>query len=343
MSTGSRKRKSNLFIHYLVPIDMKGGNLRSTLEPEIRLENHSLHGATEKLRHSFAACRVKFKWFGTSRSLSAEQKSIAAESFGAAGDSIRAGKKLVDTRHEAFRAMTSLRSRITGFWKGNSLPYPEPGVRLIKHDQIVAFDQALVDYRAELERATQNLSDHYEELRGLARERLGSLFNADDYPSSLAGEFDLQWDFPSIEPPDYLRHLNPQLYEQECQRVQNRFDEAVQLAEQAFLDELSGLVQHLADRLKGDVDGKPRIFRDSALENFTEFFGRFQSLNIRSNEQLDQLVERARNILRGVEPDQLRSSTSLREQLSSQLASVQTSLDGLLIDRPRRNIQRRPR
>ena len=75
----------------------------------------------------------------------------------------------------------------------------------------------------------------------------------------------------------------------------------------------------------------------------TEFFERFRSLNVRSNPQLDELVERAQQMLRGVEPQKLRDSTSLRQKLVTQLSSVQSSLDGLLVDRPRRNILRRPR
>jgi len=50
-----------------------------------------------------------------------------------------------------------------------------------------------------------------------------------------------------VEPPDYLQQLNPELYQQECQRVQQRFDEAVRLAEEAFTAELAKLVSHLTE------------------------------------------------------------------------------------------------
>jgi hypothetical protein len=122
-----------------------------------------------------------------------------------------------------------------------------------------------------------------------------------------------------------------------------RFDEAVQLAEHAFIDELSKLVDHLGDRLSGTVDGKPKVFRDSAISNLTEFFERFRSLNVRSNEQLDELVGRTQQLLRGVEPQQLRDSESTRQRIATQIDGVQSSLDGLMVDRPRRNILRPPR
>lgn len=142
----------------------------------------------------------------------------------------------------------------------------------------------------------------------------------------------------SVEPPPYLAQLNPRLYEQECQRVQARFDEAVELAEQAFVDELAQLVSHLTDRLAGSDDGKPKVFRDSAVEHLTEFFQRFRRLNIGSNTQLDELVGQAQQIVRGVQPQQLRDNQSLRQRVVTQLTGVQATLEGLLVDRPRRSI-----
>ena len=78
-----------------------------------------------------------------------------------------------------------------------------------------------------------------------------------------------------------------------------------------------------------------------AVENLTEFFQRFRSLNVRSNEQLDNLVAQAQRVVRGVQPQALRDDAPLRQQVATQLAGVQSVLDGLLVDRPRRNILRR--
>src|SRR5207253_8746908 len=113
------------------------------------------------------------------------------------------------------------------------LPYPEPGVRLIRQDQVEAFASLMADFKVELDDAVQDLDRHYGELKRAAAERLGSLYNDADYPESLVGLFAVAWDFPSCEPPDYLRLLCPQVFEQERARVAARFEEAVQLAEQA--------------------------------------------------------------------------------------------------------------
>jgi hypothetical protein len=83
-----------------------------------------------------------------------------------------------------------------------------------------------------------------------------------------------------------------------------------------------------------------RKFRDSVVENLTEFFDRFRKLNVRSNAQLDDLVSQTQRIVQGVEPQQLRDSDPLRQRVSRQMATVQATLDGMLVDRPRRSIIR---
>ncbi len=288
-----------------------------------------------------AAIRVSLSGLGTHKTLTPEQKSEAADPFDASGQFLAASKKLLDTKHPAFRAVTGVRGRIIQYWKGMTLPYPEPGVRLIRLDQIDAFNQRLSELREELDEAVAQLDRHYVELQSAAQTRLGRLFNPHDYPPSLRNLFAVDWDYPSVEPPSYLQQVNPELYEQECRRVAARFDEALQLTEQAFCDELSQLIVHLNDRLSGAADGKPKVFRDSAITNLAEFFTRFRNLNVRSNEQLDELVSQAQQIVQGLQPQALRENRILRQTVAGELANLRTSLDTLLVDRPRRNIVRR--
>jgi hypothetical protein len=294
----------------------------------------------DQLRCTMTAARISLKWLGVRKALSSQQKAQAAAPFGAESEFLSAGKKLWDTRHPAFRAVTSVKHRLTSYFQGVSLPYPEPGIRLIRHADIASFDVHMTSLKAELSDAVQQLNEQFDELRQAARQRLGQLYSPADYPDSLLGLFDVEWDFPSVEPPNYLRQLAPELYEQECARARARFDEAVRLAESAFTEELGQLVSHLCERLAGEEDGRPKVFRDSAVGRLTEFFERFRTLSVRSSGELDELVTRAQTAVRGIAPQQLRTNQALRQQVASQLSGVQAALDGLLVDRPRRNIVR---
>ena len=56
--------------------------------------------------------------------------------------------------------------------------------------------------------------------------------------------------------------------------------------------------------------------------------------------QREVLVPMLKSVVRGIEPQQLRDTQSLRQQVATQLSGVQSVLDGLMVDRPRRNILR---
>ncbi|TWU44447.1 hypothetical protein Poly51_61330 [Rubripirellula tenax] len=297
----------------------------------------------QRLQDETTAVRLKIHWPGVRKTLSQDQTRQAAGTFDADIKSVSASKKLLDTGHPAFRAASTVRKQAADYWKNHTLPYVEPGMRLIRRRDVAAFDVHMTTVRAELAEAVEQLERHYDEMIDQARERLGDLFDAGDYSSNLREQFGIEWDYPSCDPPEYLLRVSPQLYYSECARVQTRFDEAVQLAEQAFADELGQLVSHLAERLNGQNDGSPKVFRDSAVTNLLEFFERFQRLNIRSDEGLDRLVADARGIVAGIQPQDLRERPGIREHIAGELTRVEASLDGWMTDRPRRSILRRSR
>jgi hypothetical protein len=134
--------------------------------------------------------------------------------------------------------------------------------------------------------------------------------------------------------------IAPEVYEEERRRVAARFDEAVRLAEQAFATEFARLLSHLSSRLANGENGERQVFRDSAVSNLTEFFGRFGELNVRSNPELDALVRQAQELVQGVTPQRLRASDELRQQVATDMARVQAQVEGLLTDAPRRRLVR---
>jgi hypothetical protein len=294
----------------------------------------------QRLRRLAAAVRIHFTWWGVHRTLTARQKEEVGVTYDADARFLTAGKKLIDTRHEAYRRLTSLRTQVSNYWRGLTLPYVEAGVRLIRQNDIEPFVHTLNGFREELTQAEADLNTAFEEIKADAQRRLGRLYDPSDYPPEVRGLFGLDWDFPSVEPPNYLLQLAPDLYEQEQQRITRRFEEAVELAEQAFLGEFARLVAHLTDRLSSDGDGQRKVFRDSAVTNLMDFFGRFRHLNVRSNAQLDELVEQAQRVVGGVGAQELRNNEGLRQHVATQLAGVQSVLDGMLVDRPRRSLVR---
>lgn len=144
---------------------------------EPRTAARSSQSPAQHLQANMAAVRVSFTWMGTRKTLTPEQRAQAAQPFEAEGQYLSAGKKLLNTSHSAFKAVTAIRGKIASTWKSMSLPIPEPGVRLVRRDQIDEFVGLMTDYRAELAAAVADLDRHYGDLKVAAAERLGRLFN----------------------------------------------------------------------------------------------------------------------------------------------------------------------
>ncbi len=79
------------------------------------------------------------------------------------------------------------------------------------------------------------------------------------------------------------------------------------------------------------------------MGHLQEFFERFRTLNVRSNDQLDDLVGQCQQIIGSVSPQDLRQAQPLRQRIATELSAVTSNLEGLLVDRPRRRVLRQPR
>jgi len=293
----------------------------------------------QKLRDETAAVRMHLPKFGVTKRLEKSQKQTMADVYGASGDAITAGKKLVDTQHPAYKAVTSVQGNARKLWIALTVPHPESGYRLIRKKTIEQFDVLIGDIKIELESAILKLDSHYEHLLECAKDKLGELYNAADYPATLIGEFEISVDYPPIDPPEYLKQLNPKLYEREVERVRGQFNTAVKLAEAAFLEEFSKLVSHLCDKLSGDEDGKKKVFRNSALTNINEFVERFRELNIGNNGELDSLVETVEKLVDGVSPGDLRGDELQGQIVGKGMADVARSLDEMMVEAPKRMLR----
>jgi hypothetical protein len=309
----------------------------NTNTPTLQTERN----AANRLRTTMAAVKLAFTWLGVRKTLAPEQRTTAARAFHADRELLSASKLILDTRNPAYRAVAAVRSEASGYWRTVTLPFPESGIRLLPQNSLGLFANTMAGYREKLQEAVRELAGQYDAMKSEAQRRLGSLFNPSDYPQTLDGMFDLEVSYPTIDPPAYLMALNPEVFQQEQARVRERFESAVELAEQAFAAELQRLVSHLAERLTGLHDGQPKVFRDSAVENLREFFERFRQLNIRSNPELDALVEQAQQTITGIEPQQLRDSVRLRQMVANDFEQIQAAVGEMLVDRPRRNILRR--
>ena len=186
-----------------------------TNTPTIQLER----SAANRLRTTMAAVRLSFTSLGVRKTLAPEQRTTAARAFHADRELLSASKLILDTKNPAYRAVAAVRSEASSYWRTVTLPFPEAGIRLLPQNSLSMFASTMHTYRERLQEAARELGGQYEQIKSEAERRLGTLFNASDYPTTLDGLFDLEVSYPTIEPPAYLVSLRPDVYQQEQARV----------------------------------------------------------------------------------------------------------------------------
>jgi hypothetical protein len=229
---------------------------RTTTQPANTPTTQLERSAAQRLRTTMAAVKLSFTWLGVRKTLAPDQRTTAARAFHADRELLTASKLILDTKNPAYCAVAAARSEASGYWRTVTLPFPEAGIRLLPQSSLSTFASTMQTYRERLQEAARELAAQYDQMKSEAQRRLGT----------RDGLFDLEVSYQIIEPPNYLMALHPDVYQQEQARVRERFESAVELAEQAFATELQRLTAYLAERLTGLHDGQPKVFRDSAVK-----------------------------------------------------------------------------
>lgn len=295
-----------------------------------------------RLRQMCAASRVHFTWLGLKKAVKGEVKNEIAESTGTDVKYLTVSKSIIKATEEPIKKLSELKGEITRYWRGCTLPYVEPGWRLIRQDRVETFVEFMTEQKIELAHRVDQLAQVWDDLVAKAKHDLGELANSGDYPTAAALThcYGVEWDFPSTEPPNYLMDLKPEIYEAEKARVQARFEQAAKLAEEAYLEEFAKLVANLTERLTVGADGEVKVFKNSLIGNLSNFFESMNQLNFRDRGALEELVDKAKELTHGVTPADLRDNGNLRAEIATKFSAIGAQLEGMLVNRPKRALTR---
>jgi hypothetical protein len=303
-------------------------------------DNRQQDDYAERIREETAAVRLFRTRLRQRVALNSQQMQQAAAEFHADASFLHGSKRLLNTNAKPLRDVSAAMIQAYWLWKTWTVPYPERQIRLLRRDRIDMFRAEMAKIQDSLKAASEAAQEQYETLKDEARQRLGDLFNADDYPTSLIGQWTVSYDFPSVEPPDYLRQLNPRLYEEQQAIVRRRFEEAIQLTEQAFTEELAQHVKGMVEKLQPTPEGeRQKVIQTRSIDNMLDFFRRFRELNVGSNDELERLARDAEAAVQGVDVKALRGDTDTRTRVREALSGLSGRIDALMVDAPVREIQ----
>lgn len=284
----------------------------------------------EELRQNTRAVKFSVSRLGMRRTVTDRQRQEAAEIFGALPDVLSVSKSILNKRGAEIRNVQACLSRAHTAWEFFTSPYPEKGIRLIREDRVIALENEMAVINGELIEQVEALNTALNDYKEEARQRLGTLYNEQDYPHTVIGRFSFAIEYVNVEPDRRLLDIHPEIYQREVERVRARFSEAIELTEAAFQEEFAKLVAHLADRLTPKEDGTRKSISTAAIENITKFFDRMETMPIRSSQELEDLVNQAKQVMAGVDLKRLKKSDHAREEIREAMAGIMAGIDSNL-------------
>jgi hypothetical protein len=102
---------------------------------------------------------------------------------------------------------------------------------------------------------------------------------------------------------------------------------------------MADMVSHLVDRLSSKEDGKKKIFRDTVMDPINEFIRTFPARNLTDDAELQELVNQTKQLVGGVNPENLRNNEGLRDTVQTGFTEIKSKLDTMIVKMPKRAIR----
>jgi len=266
--------------------------------------------------------RVRLSTMGNTRKVSTSQIEADADK-----DLLRVSKHLVDSAE--LKAVGRFDGEIRRYLYNICLPF-EIGIHLLAIAALQQVEERLRQFASDREQLVQAFLVAYPSLCLDAAKRLRGLYNPADYPpaADVAREFGFSWQYVSFGVPEQLKGISQEVWEQEREKAAQRMAEASCEIQQVLRESMAKLVQHMADRLKEGADGKPLRFKESTVSNLIEFLANFEFRNVTDDTELQALVAQSRQLLQGVNADDLRTTGELlRMKVQQGMAEIAAQLD----------------
>ena len=276
---------------------------------------------------------VRMGRLGNRRKVPTSQVTVDADP-----DAIHVGKELLESPE--LKAVTTEDNAIRQWVYARSLPSYgtlRDGVYRLPLALVDHVDEELEAFRLRRQSLIDKFLERYPAMVNEAVARLRALYNPADYPhlAEVAARFTFDYRYLAFMTP---QTLSARLLSRERAKAAAEVSSEVEEIKVALRTGFAELIAHAADRLVVRTDGKKVTFRDSLVTNMEEFFQYFNQRNLVDDQELANLVERARESMKGVTAQVLRTDDVTRASVKETLDRVRGEMDRSLMVRPARRL-----
>jgi hypothetical protein len=247
-------------------------------------------------------------------------------------NAVRANKSLLG---EAIKPVQVAERAVRAAVNQRTLPWMDDGSRILKGTAFLTFTEVMAEPIRAFDTAVEQFITAYPEVKYQAQNRLGDAYNERDFPlqAKLHDRFGVKLTYLPLPS---AKDFRVQLANEEITAIRRNTEEAlrgtVNDAVRNLLDRLREPVGHMATRLRlfrcrsnGKVE---HPFRDSLVENVREIVKLAPMLNLMDDPRIAALCADIERYLTAHDPDALRTSDQLREQVADQADGILRRMQG---------------
>jgi len=205
-----------------------------------------------------------------------------------------------------------------------TLPWDDDGTRILTAKGYIHYMDQMRLHRLAVEATVKEFIKKYPDYIQESKTRLGSMFNAEEYPSvdEVKSKFFIDVEIKPIpEASDFRTKLSDDQTKVIVKDIEARTKQRVEAAITDVFERILKVAGTMKDRLKDfepkGSEEKGSTFRDSLVYNIKELADALPMLNVMGDARFDELAKQLNEELVNSSPEQLRSDAKLRKQAIS--------------------------
>lgn len=228
-------------------------------------------------------------------------------------------------KSETLDAIGKLCGKVRTYHYENTLPWGDNGERILPIEKYFEYVSEIGNQKMQLlDLVDKFVNTEYEQQKEKAKQRLNSMYNEGDYPTTnqIKQKFNIEVKMIPIAEGDDLRvNLQENVVDLMRQQITKEVTARVDVAINDLIERLRKVVSHMGETLK-DPDKK---FHDSLVGNIAHLVETIPSLNFNNNEKVNEAVEMCKSICY-INPDKLRFNAQIRKAYAEKARVVLDSL-----------------
>lgn len=231
----------------------------------------------------------------------------------------------------AINAVTAVATRARKEHAKLTKPWGDDGARLLPTALYVRYMNSMREIQADFNAAVDKFAGAYPNYVEQARNRMGSTFKGDDYPTVERIRNKFAFDYRNFTPVPDANDFRVNLSKDQVEGIKNEYEaQARNVLQEAMKDTITQIVStvgNMATKLrnytpKTETTKAEGVFKESLVDNVRELATLLPAFNLTNDPNMTKLAEEIEQALCGTDAKTLREEDDAREDVAKKAEEI---------------------